>query len=358
MGMIEVYKREKWIPQMNAKYVTVPEMAITVGYGDDAIKKLPDAQRKVYYAKFAEIFGIEGRAFREAKGKEVQRLIIKIETKMAVLPAAAAAALVKQANEVLKGELEKWAKELQAVCTACAKKAYDASCVVMKKAVTAVQFRSVVTIVLLVLIALAAAVAHVANAGSVDYKVLIAAAQGLFGAAKLLGPRYVSLNGTLEKLGKDVGDIKKAVEKVQTSKQPYANAIDKIKAWTTGVTSPVTSFDKDFAELDKFEGACLQDLATNMKALEAVKKEAAKAPGLEPKVAQAEAQVLKAKHGLENIAKLRASEAEMKRMLAKAEVPNFGALQTNVLAVKEALPVFIMLQESVKQIVELVGKLK
>jgi hypothetical protein len=352
---VALYKREEWIPPMQAKYLTVPKMEIRLSYPDDAIKVLPSKQRDEFYKKLNDLFGPEGRAFRDAKAREIQRLIIKIETQVAKLAhegADAAKRLVAQANEVLAGELKKWEAELRTILDTCVQKAYAASFVAMKQAAKSIQIRSVVTIVLLVAISLGAAWAALTAGDMAMRSEVIAAAKVLWEMVKLIGPQYVSLGSTLKKLEADLGKIKEAYEAQVQAKKAYATPLEKVAAIKAAVVAPLTTFNKDFEELDKFEGACNHTLRENGAALAKLKATHGTPADAVAKITECENAIARAKDDLAKIATLRANVADMKHKLAAAEVPNFGALQTGLTEIRKALPVFEFLKGAVEGIVK------
>ncbi|MCE4540569.1 hypothetical protein LXT12_25335 [Pelomonas sp. P7] len=336
------------------KLIKQPEIAVDIKFSTEDVKEMPDKQFKVFEQTFEKRFTPEFNKMSNGWFAEMQKVLDNSEDAVEKLAKDKNAKgdvkklmeeLVAKANAVLAKRCKDWVELARKLAEKAYTEAYDASLKAMKLKIVKARAKVAVKIALVVLLTLTAAAVTIAvsvvtmGAGAAVAPVVIAAlatgTKALLGSASEILKSYDVLGNTLTAVEKDMANLEKANESISKARQKTAGTWDKVKAFKAYMEADVTALDKHVGQLDKFTAVARDKSLKQIKELQGLADQLAKAKDGSPEAAKLEKEVLSTQKSIDSAFKTLDTIGDLKTEVAKVKA---AAAKSDPDAIFVALP--------------------
>ena len=360
------------------KLVKQPEIAVDIKFSTDDVKEMPDKQFKAFEQAFEKRFTPEFNKMSNGWFAEMQKVLDVTEDAIEKLskeknpkgdPKTVMEGMISKANTLLLGKCKAWIELARKVAEKAYQEAYDASVKEMKLKIVKAKAKVAVKIAFVVLLTLTAAAVTIAvsvvtmGAGAAIAPVVIAAlatgTKALLGSASEILKSYDVLGNTLTAVQKDMDNLEKANEAISKARQKTAGTWDKVKAFKAYMSADVDALDKHVGQLDKFMAVARDKSLKQIKELQELADQLAKAKDGSPEAAKLEKEVLSTQKSMDSAFKTMATISDLTTEVAKVKAAAAKSDPDAIfLAVPKLRPVVTKLKTAVDVGKQLGGPLK
>ena len=360
------------------KLVKQPEIAVDIKFSTDDVKEMPDKQFKAFEQAFEKRFTPEFNKMSNGWFAEMQKVLDVTEDAIEKLskekapkgdPKTVMEGMISKANTLLLGKCKAWIELARKVAEKAYQEAYDASVKEMKLKIVKAKAKVAVKIAFVVLLTLTAAAVTIAvsvvtmGAGAAIAPVVIAAlatgTKALLGSASEILKSYDVLGNTLTAVQKDMDNLEKANEAISKARQKTAGTWDKVKAFKSYMSADVDALDKHVGQLDKFMAVARDKSLKQIKELQELADQLAKAKDGSPEAAKLEKEVLSTQKSMDSAFKTMATISDLTTEVAKVKAAAAKSDPDAIfLAVPKLRPVVTKLKTAVDVGKQLGGPLK
>ena len=304
------------------KLLKQPEIAVDIKFSTEDVKEMPDKQFKAFEVDFEKRFTPEFNKMSNGWFGDMQKTIDTTEDALEKLskekggkgdPKKLMEDIVTKANAALNAKCKTWVEMAKKVAEKAYEAAYEASIKAMKLKIVKAKAKIGVKIAIIVLLTLTAAALTIAasvvtmGAGAAIAPVVIAAlgvaAKALLGSATEITKNYDVLANTIGSVETDVKNIIKANAAILQAKQKTAGTWDKVKAFKAYMSADIEALDKHVGQLDKFVAVARDKTLKQIKGLQDMADDLAKAKSGSPEASKLEAEVLSTQKSLDSALK-------------------------------------------------------
>lgn len=320
------------------KLLKQPEIAVDIKFGTEDVKDMPDKQFKVFEQDFEKRFTPEFNKMSNGWFGDMQKTMDTTEDALEKLskekpgkgdPKKLMEDIVAKANAALVAKCKTWVEMARKLAQKAYDEAYEASIKAMKLKITKAKAKIGVKIAIIVLLTLTAAAVTIAasvvtmGAGAAIAPVVIAAlgvaAKALLGSATEITKNYDVLANTIGAVENDVKAIIKANQTILQAKQKTAGTWDKVKAFKAYMSADVEALDKHVGQLDKFVAVARDKTIKQIKSLQEMADDLAKAKSGSPEASKLEAQVLSTQKSMDSALKAMKEIDEVRKSAKEAK---------------------------------------
>lgn len=327
------------------KLLKQPEIAVDIKFDTSDVKEMPDKQFKAFEQAFEKRFTPEFNKMSNGWFGDMQKTMDTTEEAIEKLskekggkgdPKKLMEDIVAKANALLVSKCKTWIEMARKLAQKAYDDAYGESIKAMKLKITKAKAKIGVKIAIMVLLTLTAAALTIAasvvtmGAGAAIAPVVLAAlgvaGKALLGSATEITKNYDVLANTIAAVETDVKAVIKANAAISAARQKTAGTFDKLKAFKAYMSADLAALDKHVGQLDKFVAVARDKTLKQIKSLQEMADDLAKAKAGSPEAAKLETQVLSTQKSLDGAFKamkemddVRNSAKEAKEAAAKSD---------------------------------------
>jgi len=327
------------------KLLKQPEIAVDIKFSTEDVKEMPDKQFKSFEKSFEKRFTPEFNKMSNGWFGDMQKTMDTTEDALEKLgkekpgkgdPKKLMEDIVTKANALLQSKCKTWIEMARKLAQKAYDEAYTESIKEMKLKITKAKAKIGVKIAIMVVLTLTAAALTIAasvvtmGAGAAIAPVVIAAlgvaGKALLGSANQVLKNYDVLATTITAVETDVKAVIKANAAISAARQKTAGTFDKLKAFKAYMAADLAALDKHVGQLDKFVAVARDSTLKQIKSLQDMADDLAKAKAGSPEAGKIEAKVLSTQKSLDSALKsmkeidgVRTSAKEAKDAAAKSD---------------------------------------
>jgi hypothetical protein len=336
------------------KLLKQPEIAVDIKFSTDDVKEMPDKQFKSFEKAFEKRFTPEFNKMSNGWFGDMQKTMDTTEEALEKLgkekpgkgePKKLMEDIVAKANALLQAKCKTWIEMARKLAQKAYDEAYTESIKEMKLKITKAKAKIGVKIAIMVLLTLTAAALTIAasvvtmGAGAAIAPVVIAAlgvaGKALLGSANQVLKNYDVLATTIAAVETDVKAVIKANTTILAARQKTAGTFDKLKAFKAYMSADLAALDKHVGQLDKFVAVARDSTLKQIKSLQDMADDLAKAKSGSPEAGKIEAKVLSTQKSLDSALK---SMKEMDDVRTSAKEAKDAAAKSDPDAVIKTMP--------------------
>jgi hypothetical protein len=320
------------------KYLTQPEIAVSVKVGADDIKGMPDKQYKAFDASFEKQFTPQFQKMSNGWFADMQKTIDTTENAIEGLKKDKKGTpesrkkfitdLVTKANQGLMAKCKMWTDMVAKLAQKAYEAAFEAALKAMQMKVIKAKAKMIAKVALFVALTLTAAAVTIAlsvvslGAGAALAPVVIA---GIMTAGKALLGSGSEILKSYDVLQSTIASVEAAAKKLQASTaasikamQITAGKLDKASAAYKMLSADTGALDKSVGQLDKFIAVANASTKKNLLELQKLADQLAAAKD-KPQADKLEKQALEIKKSFNEAAENLGAIAEIKKTAQEAK---------------------------------------
>lgn len=319
------------------KLLKQPEIAVDIKFDTADVKEMPDKQFKVFEQAFEKRFTPEFNKMSNGWFGDMQKTMDITEEAIEKLgkeknlkgdPKKLMEDVVTKANAGLNAKCKTWIEMARKLAQKAYDDAYAESIKQMKLKITKAKAKIGVKIAFMVLLTLTAAAVTIAvsvvtmGAGAAIAPVVIAAlitgGKAIFGSVTEITSSYDVLANTIAATETDVKNIVKSNQSYLAARQKTAGTFDKIKAFKDYMSADLISLEKHVGQLDKFVAVARDKTLKQIKSLQELADQLAKAKSGSPEADKLEKQILSTQKSIDSALKALKEIDEVRKQAAEA----------------------------------------
>jgi hypothetical protein len=337
------------------KLLKQPEIAVDIKFSTEDVKEMPDKQFKSFEKAFEKRFTPEFNKMSNGWFGDMQKTMDTTEDAIEKLgkekdkvkgdPKKLMEDIVSKANTLLQSKCKTWIEMARKLAQKAYDEAYAESIKEMKLKITKAKAKIGVKIAIMVLLTLTAAAVTIAasvvtmGAGAAIAPVVIAAlgvaGKALLGSGTQVLKNYDVLATTIAAVEADVKAVIKANVAISAARQKTAGTFDKLKAFKAYMSADLAALDKHVGQLDKFVAVARDSTLKQIKSLQDMADDLAKAKAGSPEAGKIEAKVLSTQKSMDSALK---SMKEMDDVRTSAKEAKDAAAKSDPDAVIKTMP--------------------
>ncbi|MDR7333853.1 hypothetical protein [Roseateles asaccharophilus] len=318
------------------KLLKQPEIAVDIKFTTEDVKEMPDKQFKVFEQQFEKRFTPEFNKMSNGWFGDMQKAMDTTEDALDKLSKDKKGdvkklmeQVVDKTNANLVAKCKTWIEMARKLAQKAYDEAYEASIKEMKLKITKAKAKIGVKIAIMVLLTLTAAAVTIAasvvtmGAGAaiapVVLAALVTAGKALLGSVSEVTKSYDVLANTLAAVEADAKAILKSAVALNAAKQKTAGTWDKVKAFKAYMSADVEALDKHVGQLDKFAAVARDKTLRQVKELQEIADQLAKAKAGSPEADKLYAESIKVQKSMDGAFKALAEISEVSKQALDAK---------------------------------------
>jgi hypothetical protein len=165
MANVFIFNSLPWNPPVisKKKFLTAPKLTLNVSWSDEDVREMPAKQKTIFTTAFNQLFDTRFNKLGNDRIKAIQDAMDATEAQIESKPTKEAREeVVATANKMLEKAFITFQDEIEALCAACYKEAFEKSLKEMKQKLVKAKAKAVAKIVIVSLLILTAAALAIA----------------------------------------------------------------------------------------------------------------------------------------------------------------------------------------------------